>query len=181
MTRRCCCCPDRPSPKDDTRKGILSLGTAAKPVQTCRFRSRGAKVTLKARAFSYLGAFSAGCVLLAGCTPADGTISPPPPATSAPASATPPETAQQREERLAYEAAEKAYRTFRAEYNRLYRSEGGSAEPTIVMKDNAAGTYLRSMLAFLKHKVDHERHSDRGVRIAYVRQGGFSPQELVLL
>ena len=136
---------------------------------------------LKARAFSYLGAFSAGCALLAGCTPADGTIPAPPPATPASASATPPETAQQREERLAYEAAEKAYRTFRAEYNRLHKSEGGSAKPTSVMQDNAAGPYLKSMLAFLKHKVDHERHSDRGVRIAYVHRGGFSPQELVLL
>ncbi len=79
-------------------------------------------MTLKARAYSYLGAFSAGCALLAGCTPADGTI-PAPPATSAPASATPPETAQQREERLAYEAAEKAYRTFRAEYARSTRQQ----------------------------------------------------------
>ena len=138
-------------------------------------------MTLKARAFSYLGAFSAVCALLAGCTPADGTIPAPPPATPASASATPPETAQQREERLAYEAAEKAYRTFRAEYNRLHKSEGGSAKPTSVMQDNAAGPYLKSMLAFLKHKVDHKRHSDRGVRIAYVHRGGFSPQELVLL
>ena len=138
-------------------------------------------MTLKARAYCYLGAFSASCVLLAACTPANGTIPTPPPATSSPASATPPETAQEREERLAYEAAEKAYRTFRAEYNRLYRAEGGSAKPTIVMKDNAAGPYLRSMLAFLKHKVDNDRHSDRGVRIAYVRPGGYSPKELILL
>ena len=138
-------------------------------------------MTLKVRAYSYLGAFSAGCALLAGCMAADGTIPTPPPTTSAPASATPPETAQQREERLAYEAAEKAYRTFRAEYNRLYRTDGVSAKPTSVMKDNAAGPYLKSMLVFLKHKIDHERHSDRGVRIAYVRPGGYSPRELVLL
>ena len=137
-------------------------------------------MTLKWQAYCYLGAFSAGCALLAGCTPADGTIPAPPPATSAPASATPPETAQQREERLAYEAAEKAYRTFRAEYDRISGRRGGSAKPTKAMTDNAAGPYLKTMRGFLRYKKTHGHHEDRGVRIAYVRRGGYSPKELIL-
>jgi hypothetical protein len=138
-------------------------------------------VTLKVRAYSYLGAFSAGCALLAGCTPADGTIPAPPPATSAPASATPPETTQQREERLAYEAAEKAYRTFAAEYARLQQQVEGTGESTKVMRDNAAGPYLKAMNGFLRTKAKRGTHSDSAVRIAYILPGGYSPDELILL
>ena len=137
----------------------------------------------KARAHSYLGAISAACALLAACTPADGTAPSTPPVTASTASAseTPPETAQEREERLAYEAAEKAYRTFRAEYNRLYTSPDAGAKATKAMTNTAAGPYLQSMLGFLEYKVDHRRHSDRGVRIGYIRAGGYSPDEVVLL
>lgn len=138
-------------------------------------------MTLTTRACSYLGAISATCVLLAACMPADGAPVPPPPDSQSAVSATPPETAQERKERLAYEAAEKAYRTFREEYNRVYTSKGGSAKPTAIMTENATGPYLKAMLDFLEYKVDHKRYSDRGVRIAYVRSGGYSPNELVLL
>jgi hypothetical protein len=138
-------------------------------------------VTLKARAYCYLGAFSASCVLLAACTPANGTIPTPPPATSSPASATPPETAQEREERLAYKAAEKAYRTFAAEYARLQQQSGGNGEPTETMRDNAAGPYLKAMTGFLRSKAEKGTHSDSAVRIAYVVPGGYSVNELILL
>jgi len=138
-------------------------------------------VTLKARAFSYLGAFSAVCALLAGCTPADGTIPAPPPATPASTSATPPETAQQREERLAYEAAEKAYRTFAAEYARLQQQDEGTGGPTKIMTDNAAGPYLKAMRVFLRSKAEKGTHSDSAVRIAYILRGGYSADELILL
>jgi hypothetical protein len=138
-------------------------------------------VTLKWQAYCYLGAFGAGCALLAGCTPADGTIPAPPPATSAPASATPPETAQQREERLAYEAAEKAYRTFAAEYARLQQEVGGTSRPTKTMTDNAAGPYLKAMSGFLRTKVKKGTHSDSAVHIEYVLPGGYSADELILL
>jgi hypothetical protein len=138
-------------------------------------------VTLKWQAYCYLGAFSAGCALLAGCTPADGTIPAPPPATSAPASATPPETAQQREERLAYEAAEKAYRTFRAEYDHISNTPGASPEPTKKMTDNAAGPYLKVMSGFLKYKKTRHQTGDRPIQVSHVKRGGYSPNELVLL
>lgn len=137
----------------------------------------------KARAYSYLGAISAACALLAACTPADGTAPRTPPATASTASAseTPPETAQEREERLAYEAAEKAYRTFRAEYDRISNTEGASAKPTKAMIDNAAGPYLKSMSGFLEYKKSHGQTGDRAIRIAYVKAGGYSPSEVVLL
>jgi hypothetical protein len=138
-------------------------------------------VTLKARAYCYLGAFSASCVLLAACTPANGTIPTPPPATSSPASATPPETAQEREERLAYEAAEKAYRTFRAEYDRISNTPGASPKATKRMTDNAAGPYLEVMSGFLRYKKTRHQTGDRPIRIRHVRRGGYSPKELVLL
>ena len=137
-------------------------------------------MTLTARAYCYLGAFSASCVLLAACTPANGTIPTPPPSTSSPASATPPETAQEREERLAYEAAEKAYRIFAAEYARLQQQPRGNGEPTEAMRDNAAGPYLKAMTGFLNYKVNHGTHSDRAIRIVYVKPGGYSAEELVL-
>ena len=75
-----------------------------------------------------------GACLLAflgtGCTPDDPP--PAPPSTTAP-SPTPTENAQEREERLAYEAAEKSYREFRAEYYRVLGS-GGAKSSTPAMK-----------------------------------------------
>ena len=137
-------------------------------------------MTLTARACSYLGAISAACVLVAACAPADGAPVPPPPVGQSAVSATPPETAQKREERLAYEAAEKAYRTFAAEYARLQQQPRGNGEPTEAMRDNAAGPYLKAMTGFLNYKVNHGTHSDRAIRIVYVKPGGYSAEELVL-
>ena len=137
-------------------------------------------MTLTARACSYLGAISAACVLVAACAPADGAPVPPPPVGQSAVSATPPETAQEREERLAYEAAEKAYRTFAAEYARLQQVEGPN-KPTRLMTDNATGPYLKAMSNFLRYKAKNGRHVDKAVRIAYVRHGGYSKEELILL
>src|SRR5215207_869614 len=157
-------------------RGLAQRPDVCKPVASAW---RGAKVTLKARAYCYLGAFSASCVLLAACTPANGTI-PTPPATSSPASAIPPETAQEREERLAYEAAEKAYRTFRAEYDRLYQIPSSPSKPPKAITQNAAGPYLKVMMGFLTYSAERNRRADRAMRIAYVRPGGYSLEELVL-
>ena len=63
----------------------------------------------------------------AGCTP-DAVVQPTPSPSAS--SATPTETDAERQERLDYAAAEKAYRTFRAEYGRVLRA-GGAKEPTI--------------------------------------------------
>ncbi len=67
------------------------------------------------------------CALaLVGCTPAAPAEPSPSPS---PAVQTPAETTQERQQRLDYAAAEKSYRTFRAEYERVLRA-GGAKEPT---------------------------------------------------
>jgi hypothetical protein len=119
---------------------------------TLRARTRSRPLTPSAQAFTYLGALVA-CALLPACSPSAGVTPTPTPAVSTPAGqSTPPETEQQRKERLDFEAAEKAYRTFRAEYDRISDTRGGSAKPTKVMTDNAAGPYLKVMSAFLRSK-----------------------------
>src|SRR5829696_101835 len=155
-------------------QGTTDCASLSRPVR------RGAEVTLTTRACSYLGAISATCVLLAACMPADGAPVPRPPDSQSAVSATPPETAQEREERLAYEAAEKAYRTFRAEYDRISNTKQTSARPTEAMTENAAGPYLKAMAEFLEYKKSHGQTGDRPIRIAYVKPGGYSPSELIL-
>jgi hypothetical protein len=138
-------------------------------------------LTPTAQAFRYLGALVA-CALLPACSPSAGVTPTPTPAVSTPTGqSTPPETEQQRKERLDFEAAEKAYRTFRAEYDRISDTRGGSAKPTKLMTDNAAGPYLKVMSAFLRSKKAKGQYEDRRVRIAYVVRGAYSPDELVLL
>lgn len=134
-------------------------------------------MTPKARACRYLGAIIAVCVVLTGCTLADGEPATPPPSSPA-VSTTPFETAQEREERLAYEAAEKAFRTFRAEYDRLYQVP--SPRLTRAITENAAGPYLKVMTGFLKDSARRDRRADRPIRIVYVRRAGYSPTELIL-
>ena len=112
----------------------------------------------------------------AGCTP--DAVAPPPPPPS-PVSQSPTETARERQERLDYAAAEKAYRTFRAEYNRVLRA-GGAEEPTKVMKATAGGAYLRD-LAEIAEAYAGTNARDTGMeQILVVRQGGYSPTSLII-
>jgi hypothetical protein len=84
-------------------------------------------LTPMARAYTYLGAVVA-CALLAACSPSAGVSPTPTPGVSTLAGQpTPPETEHKRKARLDFEAAEKAYRTFRAEYDRISDTPGGSA------------------------------------------------------
>ena len=69
-------------------------------------------MTPTARAFMYLGAVGA-CALFAACTPSAGISPTPSSGVSTPAGqSAPPETEQQRKERLDFEAAEKAIERF---------------------------------------------------------------------
>lgn len=115
------------------------------------------------------------CALAAGCT----TDPPPTPTPTATVSQTPTETAQERQERLDYAAAEKAYRTFRAEYNRVLRA-GGAKGPTKVMKETAGGPYLKE----LSEGIEAYRglgSYDRGMeKIVYVRRVGYSAAAIAL-
>ena len=73
--------------------------------------------------FVRIGAAIAGCALVAACTPEPGPTTTPTPAppvsASATPSATPTETEIERQQRLDFEAAEKAYRASIAEQDRL--------------------------------------------------------------
>ena len=91
-----------------------------------------------------LGVATLLCVLAtAGCSP--GSEAPgPAPTPPSPVQTTPTESPQERQERLDYAAAEKAYRTFRAEYGRVLRA-GGAKEPTKVMKATAGGRVLERL------------------------------------
>jgi hypothetical protein len=116
--------------------------------------------------------------LASACTPGDPPA--PPPTSSAPvASPTPTENAQEREQRLAYEAAETSYREFRAEVERVY-SKGGAAKPTTAMKATAGGPYLKSYQEVSEAYLDLKHHSRGPLEIAYVHHDGYSPSELIL-
>ncbi len=89
------------------------------------------------------------------------------------------ESPQEREERLAYESAEKSYREFRGEVERVY-ARGGAAQPTAVMKATAGGQYLDSYQKVSEAYRDLKHHSKGQLKIAYVHRGGFSSSELIL-
>ena len=104
---------------------------------------------LGVRGFMRIGAVIAGCALAAACTPDQPpTVTPTPTATpSATPSATPTETDIERQMRLDWEAAEKAYRLSIAEVNRLARQGETEASPTL--KRVSSGAYLEVQLSSL--------------------------------
>ena len=115
-------------------------------------------------------------LLSAGCTPDEPPADPP--SSSAP-SPTPTENAQEREERLAYEAAEKSYREFRAEFYRVLRA-GGSKSPTPVMKETAGGPYLKNFTEVAQAYRGQRSYSRGTERTGYVRPAGYESPSLVL-
>src|SRR3954454_11000792 len=116
------------------------------------------------------------CLLTAqGCSADLGSPSPSPTAPTH----TPTESAQQRQERLDYAAAEKAYRTFRAEYGRVLRA-GGAKEPTRVMKATAGGDYLRDFVEIIQAYNGLGSYRTGQERIVYVRHSGWSPSEIAM-
>ena len=114
-------------------------------------------------------------LLTTACTPDAGTAPSP-----SPVATTPIETDQEREQRLAYEAAEKAYRTFRTEFRRVTES-GGAKEATPVMKENAGGEYLRELTEDIKAYKSVGYRTEGGEVLAYVRRGGFEAESLILV
>src|SRR3954454_8462186 len=114
------------------------------------------------------------CLLTAqGCSADLGSPSPSPTAPTH----TPTESAQQRQERLDYAAAEKAYRTFRAEYGRVLRA-GGAKEPTRVMKATAGGDYLATFTEVIR---GYKQLGSREVgteKIVYVHRAGYSERSI---
>lgn len=119
-----------------------------------------------------------GVLAVAACTPGAPERTPPP--TPPPSvSQSPSETPQERQERLDYAAAEKAYRTFRAEFDRVLRA-GGATKPTKLMRATAAGEYLETFTKVIQgFKVLDSRQTGRE-RITYVRRTGYSRDNLIL-
>ncbi|GAA1854948.1 hypothetical protein ACFFOM_02280 [Microlunatus capsulatus] len=113
---------------------------------------------------------------LTGCTP-DAVVQPSPSPSAS--SATPTETDAERQERLDYATAEKAYRTFRAEYGRVLRA-GGAKEPTKVMKQTAGGEYLKEFAEVTEAYHGLGDHQEGKERILSVAPGAYSAAELEL-
>lgn len=134
---------------------------------------------------SMMGACGAALVvslLVAGCTPdpGPGPGTSPTPSVSSPApSPTPTENAQERLQRLDFEAAEKAYLTAFAESGRLAVA-GGVSKPTKIMLENLAGEYLEVQLNDLKVLKQNGWHADRPSTTKVSADGGWSPEELTL-
>jgi hypothetical protein len=116
--------------------------------------------------------------LASACTPGDP---PAPPTTSSPpvTSPTPTENAQEREQRLAYEAAETSYREFRAEYNRL-TAAGGADKVSPKLQNTSGGAYQRELLATLRafKKAGYRTKGDEV--IPPIRRAGYSSSSLLI-
>ncbi len=133
--------------------------------------------------FAGRGLLVASCLLAflgTACTPSD----PPSPTPtgnvpSASPTPTPTENAQEREERLAYAAAETSYREFRAEFYRVLRA-GGSKSATPKMKATAAGPYLKYFTELAQAYKGERVHSTGTERTGYARPAGYSSNSLVL-
>ena len=116
-------------------------------MRTFSLPNRGVGVVFERRGAVTLGAVATGCALLAACTPAPQ----PPAATPTPSvtSASPTESAIERQMRLDYEAAEKAYRANIAEQDR--QSQLGIAEATPALTSTASGLYLSAVWKAFVH------------------------------
>jgi len=101
-------------------------------------------VALRRRGFVSVGAAVACCALAAGCTSDPVPASTPSPT---PVATTPAESQIERQMRLDYEAAEKAYQSALAERER--QGALGVAKSTPVLKASATGAYLDLVLKAL--------------------------------
>jgi hypothetical protein len=123
-----------------------------------------------------VGAVVACCSLAVACTPEQPAITP----STTPASATPTESQIERQMRLDYEAAEKAYRANRAEQARLYQA-GGTTKATSEMRATATASYLRITLEALRRIKRAGWHSTGATEIVgVVANGGWRENEVGL-
>jgi len=117
-----------------------------------------------------VGAVVACCALTAACTqePAQtSSLSPTPAAT------TPSESQIERQMRLDFEAAERAYRSSTAEQDRLYHA-GGATKATPALTATATGSYLRITLKSLREVHESGWHAKGNTKIiGVVGNGGW--------
>lgn len=134
---------------------------------------------------SMAGACGAALVmglLVAGCTPDPGPGpggSPTPSVSSAAPSPTPTENAQERQQRLDFEAAEKAYVTADAETGRL-AMKGGASKATPTLLATTTGEYLDVQMVDLRALRENGWRADRPVTTSVRADGGWSPTEIRL-
>jgi hypothetical protein len=93
-----------------------------------------------------VGAVVAFCALAAACTQEPAQTSSP---SATPAATTPIESEIERQMRLDYEAAKRAYRSSTAEQDRLYQA-GGATKATAALRATATGSYLEITLKSLR-------------------------------
>lgn len=163
----------------DGSAGWLPGGNRDGGVRVWRLPDPGAQVKLRAPALRQLGAAIAVSALVAACTP--DVVPPPssPTPTPSPTSASPTENALEREQRLAFEGAETAYRNFRKEYDRV-TVNGSDYKVTKVLLENAGGPYLKTFEGFLDSRRERKVTSSAGVQIVYVRPVGFLSDRVTL-
>jgi hypothetical protein len=142
-------------------------------------------LALGVRGFVRIGATIAGCALVAACTPDQPpavTPTPSPTVAASPTpSATPTETDIERQMRLDWEAAEKAYRASTSESNRLHQL-GGAKLTSPALKAVATGRYLQLESGSLRYLRSRGWRFRGGVTIVSVKKvGGWSATRLSLL
>jgi hypothetical protein len=122
------------------------------------------------------GALVASVALLTvgACTDDPPTSSPPP--TVQPS---PPETSLERQQREDFAAAEKSYRAFLAEFNRIVTS-GGALQPTPVMRQTTAGKYLTFYTVLMRRQKKAGQTYTAGTKIGYVKHVSYSSGQLML-
>ena len=124
-------------------------------------------------------------LLAGGCTPESGptqSTSPSPSVSASPSptpSPTPTENAQERQQRLDFEAAKGAYLAGSAEYQRLLMA-GGAMEPTAKLKQTTGGFQLKSMTNAIRMMKKNGWRTDRASTQTVVANGGWSAKELRL-
>ena len=142
-------------------------------------------MALGARGFVKIGATIAGCALVTACTPDQPpTVTPTPaltPTASPTPSATPTETDIERQMRLDWEAAEKAYREATLEADRLAR-QGVVRNASPKLKEVATGDYLNLAVDNLRLLQSQKWRFEGGVTILAVKpNGGWANTQLELL
>jgi len=138
-----------------------------------RFSVRGLVMVLAA------GLLVSGCNPDPGPTPSGSPTAAPSVSPSAIPSPTPTENAQEREQREAFEAAEKAYRSNFAEVGRL-ATKGGADMPSAIMKRTSTGSYLDLQMQSLKYLASEKAKASEGGVLAWVRKDAFSPERVTL-
>jgi hypothetical protein len=117
-----------------------------------------------------VGAVVACCALAGACTPEPPQTSSPLPT---PAATTPTESQIERQMRLDYQAAEKAYRSSTAEQDRLYQA-GGATKATPAVRATATGSYLRITVKSLREVHESGWHAKGNTKIiGVVGNGGW--------